>query len=431
MRRLSCRALALMPALLLLPTLRAQDNQSHVIDPDLMPSKNISKFLDPKKLKGKGQNLDVEMMKRLLDFMKDVDPKDVRQEDVDQFLRNNPEFRDPKNLERLRNLAQNQKDAPPNPNDKQRVDWPRVQNQLKDLDEARKKPIDDNPPKENNPVARPPMEKRDPRPQTNTPRPKKDKESENFAKWVAKNFGNSPDAKNMAKDFAKIMGSDKKGGSGFFKDLEKEWKAFGGDKGGRNDANSNLRDLARRFNPPDTGGGGGGGGRPSGGNNAGGSSGGSSSFTSSSSSGGGGWSFGGGGSGGGSWAPVLILLVLAAAGFLLFMYTKRHKKPVEEAPVETARVWPLNPLEVNSREDVVKAFEFLSISKCGNEAVNWHHMQIADQMSHREPVHKDAAGRLARLYEKARYAPANELFDDLDLAEARARFSQLAGAHVA
>jgi hypothetical protein len=428
MRHSSHRGLALLlPAAFLLSSARAQD-PSHEFDPELTPPKNVSKLLDPKRLKGKG-NLDVDMMKNLLKFMGNVDPNNVDPEMVKEFLRDNPEFQDPENLKRLRDIAeqQQQKNEPRNPKDPKGVDWGGVKNQLNRIDELRKKePVNPVDPKGRDPVARPPMEQNETRPPINPPKPKKDaKESQDFAKWVAKNIGNSPEMKNMAKDFAKMWGDDKKGGGAFLKDIEKEWKSINGssDKGG---GGSNLNDLASRLKPPESSGNSYGSGRTSTSNNS--SSSGSGGGSSSSS--GGGWNFGGG-SGEGSWTPLVILMILGVGGFLLYLYYKRHPKHVEETPVEAARIWPVDPLQVNSREDVVKAFEFLSISKCGDAAVNWHHLQIAGRMGLNEPDHRDAANRLARLYEKARYAPANELFDELDIAEARARFSQLAGAPIA
>jgi hypothetical protein len=437
MRHSSHRGLALLlPAALFLTSARAQEIPSHEIDPDLLPSKNVSKLLDPKKLKGKN-NFDVEMMRNLLKFMEDsgVDPNMINPKMVEQFLRDNPEFKNPENLKKLRDIAEEQKRVPRNPNDGKPVDWGGVQEQLKRIEEVRKNQrFDPMEMKDPDPRVRPPIDQPAPRPQANTPLPKKeDRESQDFNKWLMKNFGNSPEMKNMAKDFAKIWGDDKKkGGGGFLKDIQKEWKSITGSDS-KSGGGSNLKDLTRNLKMPDTNSNSGGSGRnASSNNNSGGSSsGGGSDQSSSSSSGGSSWNFGGGGSGGGSSSAVVVLLVVVVCGLLLYLYYKRQPKPVEEVPADSVRIWPVDPLQVNSREDVVKAFEFLSISKCGHAAVNWHHLQIAGRMGKQEPEHKDAASRLARLYEKARYAPANELFDALDISEARARFSQLAGAPIA
>ena len=441
MRHSSHRGLALLlPALITLSPLSWAQDSSHQIDPDLTPPKNISKLLDPKRLKNKGPNLDIEMMQRLLKFMPaNIDPKDVDPEMVQQFLRDNPEFNDPENLKKLRDLAeqQMQKREPPNPNDPNPpVNWQGVQDQLKRIEQVRKdqpvNPVDPRDPL--NPIDRPPVAKQPPtEPKTNMPRPKKDdKQSQDFNKWLSKNFGNSPEMKNMAKDFGKIMGDDKKNNGGFLKDIEKEWKSITGSSNKNSGGdNSNLKDLAKRLKLPEGGSGGNGGSNRPPNNNSSFNSGSNNNSSNSSPSSGSNWNFGGGGGGGGSWAPVVVLLLVLVGGVLFYLFYVRHSKTVEEVAVESVRVWPVDPLQVNSREDVVKAFEFLSISKCGDVAMNWHHLQIADRMGINEPSHKDAANLLARLYEKARYAPANEQFDDLDIAEARARFSQLAGAPVA
>src|SRR5262245_49460376 len=129
MRR--CLAIVLPSVIVFASIGRAQDVPSHEIDDTLTPPKNISKLLDPKKLKGKGARCDVEMMKNLLKFMDGVDPNNVDPEMVKQFLRDNPEFNNKENLDKLRELAEQQKRVPANPNDPRKVDWNGVQERLK------------------------------------------------------------------------------------------------------------------------------------------------------------------------------------------------------------------------------------------------------------------------------------------------------------
>ena len=89
--------------------------------------------------------------------------------------------------------------------------------------------------------------------------------------------------------------------------------------------------------------------------------------------------------------------------------------------------WPIDPREINTREDVVKAFEFLSVLICGPDAKMWTHSTIADELSALAVTHGDTAVKLARLYELARYAPLDEPLTRAELLEARRLVCDLAG----
>lgn len=69
--------------------------------------------------------------------------------------------------------------------------------------------------------------------------------------------------------------------------------------------------------------------------------------------------------------------------------------------------WPLDPARVASRVELIQAFEYLSLLRCGEPARSWHHRAIAECLSGSEAGRREAAARLAELYEQARYAPAN------------------------
>ncbi|MDY3557807.1 hypothetical protein R5W23_003072 [Gemmata sp. JC673] len=88
--------------------------------------------------------------------------------------------------------------------------------------------------------------------------------------------------------------------------------------------------------------------------------------------------------------------------------------------------WPVDPRAINSREDVVKAFEYLSVLICGPGAKTWTHSTVADELTVLARTQPDAALTLARLYELARYAPLDEPLSRAELLEARRLVCDLA-----
>jgi hypothetical protein len=95
--------------------------------------------------------------------------------------------------------------------------------------------------------------------------------------------------------------------------------------------------------------------------------------------------------------------------------------------------WPVNPAGVRTRDELVKAFEYLSLLLLGPDARHWHHLEIAGRLGSRgkTPEAPHAAAELAGLYEHARYAPPDEVLPDAELAAARRDLCLLAGAGTA
>jgi hypothetical protein len=93
--------------------------------------------------------------------------------------------------------------------------------------------------------------------------------------------------------------------------------------------------------------------------------------------------------------------------------------------------WPVNPARVATREELIRAFEFLSLLLLGPEARTWNHLDLAAGMGAEAPASlrdpRQAANRLAALYEQARYAPEEEPWSAETLAEARRDLCSLAG----
>jgi hypothetical protein len=136
-----------------------------------------------------------------------------------------------------------------------------------------------------------------------------------------------------------------------------------------------------------------------------------------------------GSAGGTSWLPVVMLAVIAGVGLLLWwlwpkLLAGRAGGP---RPLTGLGPWPVDPRTIADRAALVKAFEYLSVLRCGTGAKVWNHVTIADELRRAVPEVGDLAGPLARLYAVARYTPAAEPLADADLVEARGHLCRLAG----
>ncbi len=95
--------------------------------------------------------------------------------------------------------------------------------------------------------------------------------------------------------------------------------------------------------------------------------------------------------------------------------------------------WPVAPAAVRTRDDVVKAFEYLALLLLGRQAGSANHVDIASRMGADDLTGQRgrAAGELAGLYEHARYAPPDEALSDAEMEAARRDLTYLAGAAAA
>jgi hypothetical protein len=92
--------------------------------------------------------------------------------------------------------------------------------------------------------------------------------------------------------------------------------------------------------------------------------------------------------------------------------------------------WPVSPGNVSTRQDVIRAFEYLALLCFGPAAGACHHRELADRLALQDsgnPARRQAAEMLAWLYEQARYAPAGEALSPEHLSDARHALCLLAG----
>jgi hypothetical protein len=123
--------------------------------------------------------------------------------------------------------------------------------------------------------------------------------------------------------------------------------------------------------------------------------------------------------------------VLAAAAALLLLaaiarriWARSHRlRSVGTAPWRPGP-WPVEPDAVATPQELVLAFEHLSVLRLGPAARNWNHRAIAESLG-------PAANELAHLYELARYAPPGDPLPAGALVSARRHLCLLAGIYAA
>ena len=126
---------------------------------------------------------------------------------------------------------------------------------------------------------------------------------------------------------------------------------------------------------------------------------------------------------------ILVLVVAAVVGFLIWKFLPmiREARNRKLQPLPGQGPWPVDPRTIRDREGLVLAFEYLSILVCGNGAVVWNHLTIAEALRDALPEKEHLAEPLARLYAVARYTPLREEIPESAYAEARHCLCQLAG----
>lgn len=359
--------------------------------------KQPSKDLDPKVLK--------DLMDKLNQMPKDQQPDKAQ---IEELFKNNPAFKDPKFLEQLekmlrdpdfpKNLEGNLPEGTPVPDKEQ---GPELAEKLKEVIESGKQGGDPLDPKAINPPKIDPVDpSKLPSP---TPDPKSPYADNEWVKWMEKNFQNSPAAQEAVKDFMKSLQKGEM--KGMFDDVpglkQDGWKdiADWGKSNGLDMGKIKPPDVSTGKTGPTLGGGGGG----------------------TSLGGGGGASLGGGGVGLAGGGPALLVIAGIAAAFLLALYLFRKWKANEahRAAQAAAGALGIDFDSIRTREELVRAFDHVSLAQIGEEARSWNHRVIADQFAEVKPVVAEPATELAGLYERARYAPLDEDLSAGDFADAR------------
>ena len=127
------------------------------------------------------------------------------------------------------------------------------------------------------------------------------------------------------------------------------------------------------------------------------------------------------------WLLVFIVLAAAVAAVVWWKWRDLFQPQTAAAFAGGPGPWPIDPRNITTREDVVKAFEYVSVLICGPAAKTWTHSTIAEELIALAATHGETAVKLARLYELARYAPLDEPLTRAELLEARRLVCDLAG----
>jgi hypothetical protein len=142
---------------------------------------------------------------------------------------------------------------------------------------------------------------------------------------------------------------------------------------------------------------------------------------------------------GGGWAPALLSLMMLGTLVLLLYRSGFGPKSLGPSTDGEWRLgpWPVSPNAVSTRQDVIRAFEYLALLRLGLAAAACHHRQLAERLAARshaergnegfDPARLQAAEMLACLYEQARYAPDGDAFSPEQLSDARQALCFFAG----
>jgi hypothetical protein len=131
------------------------------------------------------------------------------------------------------------------------------------------------------------------------------------------------------------------------------------------------------------------------------------------------------------WEALLALALFGALAVVLWRSRAwyRARAGAAAGPGDLG-AWPVPPGAVATRDELVRAFEYLALQRLGPDARSRHHLDLADRLGaggEDGRARRQAAGHLARLYEQARYAPEDEPLAAADLAAARRDLCFLAG----
>jgi hypothetical protein len=413
--------LTLQSALFLLSPLAWAEPTSHQPDPDQdsLP-KNIMTLLDSRRNAGKALSAG-NLLEQLT--KSGFNPQNLDNEAIKEFLKNSPALKDSSNVKRLSEIIKNELNNPMgvdgwqkllNPEIKNELnnaagadEWKNLLSQLEDFNKlgvnqkGQPAPIDPkNPARAVKDPANSPSPAQNRAGTLERPKPGKDEQTSQIVRWLR----DAPLSQDLLKDLGKAMSEEgaSAGQSNFLESFQNEWKLMMGSTNGN--SSFNRGDLFSDLKMPDL--------APV-------HQAGPSSQSAIASSSGSGAEFG--------WTELLLVVLLAACIVLGYMLHRRAKRQQSEISITVDPCGTIDPQTIRTREDLVKAFDSLSVAKCGTDAANWNHRQIAQELGSKHPDRWDAVDRLAGLYEKARYAPVHDLFTEVEVADARARLTQIVG----
>lgn len=132
------------------------------------------------------------------------------------------------------------------------------------------------------------------------------------------------------------------------------------------------------------------------------------------------------------WTPALLSLLMLGTIVLFLCKSGFRLQSAGSGKGDEWRLgsWPVSPGSVSTRQDVIRAFEYLALLCFGPAAAACHHRTLAEGLAEQDrnnPGRRQASEMLAWLYEQARYAPAEDALSAEQLSDARHALCLLAG----
>ena len=124
---------------------------------------------------------------------------------------------------------------------------------------------------------------------------------------------------------------------------------------------------------------------------------------------------------------VAVLMLIGAAGWMAYAAAQGQAAAARSKDWAPGP-WPVLPSQVSTRQDLIRAFEHLAYLCLGRTARTLNHLDVASRLGRSGEDRAAAAGRLAHLYEQARYAPPDEPLPADELKAAHGDLTALAGA---
>lgn len=103
------------------------------------------------------------------------------------------------------------------------------------------------------------------------------------------------------------------------------------------------------------------------------------------------------------WTGAVAGVIVVLAALTIWRLAVRRPRPTVNGRWRLGP-WPVDPRAVATRDDLIRAFEYLALLRLGPQAQHWHHRQVAERLA-ATSGDPEAVTLLAELYERARYAP--------------------------
>ncbi|MCX7702353.1 MAG: hypothetical protein N2039_15875, partial [Gemmataceae bacterium] len=125
-----------------------------------------------------------------------------------------------------------------------------------------------------------------------------------------------------------------------------------------------------------------------------------------------------------------LLGAVVLASLLAWRFMNPESAGNSSTVASSRATWPVDPQRIATRDELVRAFDYLTVWRVGPIAAPWHHRRRAQSLAELESSRRTEAFRLAELYETARYAPPDEAIPESAMTQARKDLLALAGAEV-